>query len=63
MDFVHAIRTIEHIPSVMNLRGITKYYRIGLGLFVYSLINVNEMAKTYEESSTNWPNPTLRKEF
>ena len=43
-----AIRTIEMIPSVTNLRGITKYQPIGFGLFVYSL-NVNEMVKAYED--------------
>ena len=61
---MNAIVTIDKIPSVTHLRGITKYQPIGFGLFV----NVNEMARTYEDlqsskSSVKRPNPTLRKEF
>ena len=40
---MNAIRTLEKISSVTNLRGIPKYSPIGFGLFV----NVN--AKTYTE--------------
>ena len=43
---MNVIRTIEKIPSVMNLRGIAKYELISFGLFVYSLM-LTKLAREY----------------
>ena len=48
------MRTIENIPSGTNLRDITKLFTnrlasVGFGLFVFSLMVLNEMAETYED--------------
>ena len=49
---MNAIRTIQNIPSAMNLRGITKLLTNQLRfiyLFVNNLILLNGMAETYED--------------
>ena len=43
---MNAIRTIENMPSVTNLRGKAKYQPIGFGLFVYSLTLTNWLKKS-----------------
>ena len=43
---MNAIRTIEMIPSVTNLRYITKYKPIGFGLFVHPLMLTKWLDRT-----------------
>ena len=45
---MNAIRTIEKIPSVKNLRGITKLL-INQLRFICLFVNVNEMAETCKD--------------
>ena len=45
---MNAIRTIDMITSVANLRGITKYQPIRFW-FICLFVNVNKMTKAYED--------------
>ena len=48
---MNAIRTIDMIPCVTNLRGIVNYSPIGFGLLVYSLLKNLVELLTFNQSN------------